>query len=132
MIRFLSVDDVHRLHSLTIGTHGGKDGVRDSGLLEAAVAMPRQTFEGEHLHKGLGAMAAAHLFHLCQAHAFVDGNKRVGTLGALVFLEVNGVGLLPDPDELEALTRGVAEGRTAKAEVTAWFAERVRPDAPRG
>ena len=85
MIRFLSIDDVSRLHELTVTTHGGATGIRDIGLLDAAVSMPMQTFGGDYLHDGVGAMAAANLFHLCQAHAFVDGNKRTGVLAALVF-----------------------------------------------
>ena len=34
-------------------------------------------------------MAAAYLFHLCQNHAFVDGNKRVGSNAAITFLLMN-------------------------------------------
>lgn len=73
MIRFLSVDDVNRLHELTVANHGGSPGIRDSGLLDAAVAMPMQSFGGEYLHPDIPAMAAAYHFHICQAHAYVDG-----------------------------------------------------------
>ena len=34
-------------------------------------------------------MAAACLFHLCQNHAFIDGNKRVGANAAITFLFMN-------------------------------------------
>ena len=37
-------------------------------------------------------MAAAYLFHISQAHAFVDGNKRVAPAAALAFLYLNGYG----------------------------------------
>lgn len=126
MIRFLSVDDVNRLHERTVGLHGGLPGIRDSGLLDAAVAMPMQTFGGEYLHPDIPAMAAAYHFHICQAHAYVDGNKRTAVLAALAFLAVNGVATLPTPDELEGATLAVASGSMSKEEVTAWFETRVR------
>ena len=51
--------------------------------LESAIATPQVTFGGEFLHRTIPAMAAAYLFHLCQDHAFIDGNKRV-TAGAVM------------------------------------------------
>jgi death-on-curing protein len=59
---FLGVEDVLFLHADTIGIDGGSPGVRAHGLLDAAVAMPRQQFDGEYLHEDIAAMAAAYLF----------------------------------------------------------------------
>jgi death-on-curing protein len=59
-------------------------------------------------------MAAAYLFHIVSNHPFVDGNKRTGMLAAVVFLDVNGVGLEHPSEALYALTMGVAEGRIEK------------------
>jgi death-on-curing protein len=83
--------------------------------------MPQQRFGGEYLHPGLPEMAAASLFHLCRNHAFNDGNKRVAVLAALIFLRVNGVESLPEPDALEAVTLEVASGARGKAELTEWL-----------
>jgi death on curing protein len=60
-------------------------------------------------------MAAAYLFHVTSNHPFVDGNKRVGLLSALVFLELNGVSLTQGSEELYALTMAVAAGQRTKA-----------------
>jgi death-on-curing protein len=122
-IRFLSVDDVLAIHDDTIRREGGAAGIRDPGLLESAVTMPRQTMGGRYLHPDLSAMAAAYLYHIAQNHPFHDGNKRTGAMAALVFLHVNGVDALPDPGPLEAATRSVASGRMAKDELTAWIRE---------
>ncbi len=62
-IRFLSVDDVLAIQEDTIRHEGGLGGLRDPGLLESAVTMPRQGIGGEYLHPDLAAMAAAYLFH---------------------------------------------------------------------
>ena len=120
-IRFLSVEDVLAIQANTIQHEGGGAGLRDAGLLESAVLMPQQQVGGEYLHKGLAAMAAAYLFHLAINHAFVDGNKRVGVLAALVFLDANGVKELPDPDDLERVTMAVASSEMNKPGFTAWF-----------
>ena len=60
-------------------------------------------------------MAAAYLFHIVKNHPFVDGNKRTGLLAAIVFLDVNGIGIEHPSEALYELTMGVAEGRIDKA-----------------
>ncbi len=86
---FLSLDEVLEIHKQQIELYGGSAGLRDSVGLESAVAMPQATFGGEFLHTSIPAMAAAYLFHLCQNHPFVDGNKRVGANAAIAFLLMN-------------------------------------------
>ena len=124
-IRFLSVDDVLTIHDNTISHEGGIAGLRDPGLLESAVLMPQQQFGGEYLHPGLAEMAAAYLFHVCQNHAFHDGNKRTAALATLVFLEVNEAASLPEPDALETMTLSVAAGKVGKQGLTQWLREQV-------
>lgn len=124
-ITFLSVDDVLLLHTGTIDIDGGSHGVRDHGLLDAAVAMPRQQFGGEYLHEDLPAMAAAYMFHIAQNHPFVDGNKRAAVLSALAFLTVNGIEELPEPKELEVVTLQVAAGELHKDELTMWLRKHI-------
>ncbi len=119
-IIFLSVDDVLLLHTDTIDIDGGSHGVRDHGLLDAAVAMPRQQFGGSYLHEDLAAMAAAYLFHLAQNHPFVDGNKRAAVMAALSFLHLNDIEQLPAPQELEIVTLQVAAGELSKDALTQW------------
>jgi len=111
---FLSVEDVLALHAKQLARFGGADGVRDIAVLESAVAQPQVRFGGAFLHPDLIAMGAAYLFHLVQGHAFVDGNKRVGLLSTLVFLDINGVQLDGDSEQLYALTMKVAQGRLDK------------------
>ena len=83
---FLTVDEVLEIHSQQIELYGGSEGIRDFAPLESAIATPQATFNGEFLHPDIPAMAAAYLFHLCQNHAFVDGNKRVAANAAITFL----------------------------------------------
>lgn len=118
---FLSVEDVMFIQERVLAQDGGLAGVRDMGLLIAAVMMPQQAFGGELLHDDLPSMAAAYLFHLAKNHAFLDGNKRVALASAISFLIVNGTSKLPDQDEAAEITLAVASGQMSKIELIAWF-----------
>ena len=87
--------------------------------------MPRQQYGGQYLHEGMAAMAAAYLFHIAQNHPFHDGNKRAAVMSALVFLDANGTDRLPETDELEATTLGVASGAMGKSELTSWLRSHI-------
>ena len=115
--RFLGVERVLRIHESQFEAKGGSPGVRDMGLLESAIAMPRAGFGGEYLHTDLHEMGAAYLFHIVKNHPFIDGNKRTGMVCALVFLRLNGV-VIDAPDrKLEDLVVAVAEGTVAKSAI---------------
>lgn len=108
-IDFLSVDDVLLLHERQLARYGGAAGVRDARAIDAAVAMPRATFDGDQLHADLHEMAAAYAFHLCQDHPFLDGNKRTALLATLVFLDFNGVAVADPEGRLYEAMLGVAQ-----------------------
>jgi death-on-curing protein len=124
-IVFLSLEDVMIIHSSTIEQEGGMEGMRDHGLLDAAVAMPRQQFGGAYLHEDLAAMAAAYLFHIAQNHPFLDGNKRAAVMAAFVFLDKNSIELTVSPKNLEVVTRQVAAGKMAKDELIRWMRKQI-------
>lgn len=111
---FLSEDQVLEVHREQIALFGGADGLRDKGLLEAALAMPQAGFGGQYAHADVPAMAAAYLFHLARNHPFIDGNKRVAASTAVIFLVLNGYEPRLTNEELASLTLGVAEGRITK------------------
>ena len=114
---FLVLEEVLAIHQDQIERYGGEAGIRDWSALRSAVAMPRAGAGGEYFHADLFDMAAAYLYHLVQNHAFVDGNKRVGVVAALVFLDLNDIDITADGDELHDLVIGVAAGRISKSEV---------------
>ena len=125
-ILFLSVEDVLVLHGDTMSHEGGLSAIRDHGLLDAAVAMPRQQFGREYLHPDLAAMAAAYLYHLAQNHPFHDGNKRVAVMAAYVFLDANGRDLDAAPRDLETVTKQVASGAMKKDDLIAWVRQQAQ------
>src|SRR5271169_4925951 len=104
----LSLDEVLEIHEQQIERYGGSPGLRDAAGLESAVATPPATFGGEFLHASIPAMAAAYLYHLCQNHPFIDGNKRAGANAAITFLLMNDWAPTFDEEELVALVLSVA------------------------
>lgn len=111
---FLNLAEVLEIHQDQVARYGGAPGIRDAGLLKSALGMPATTYRGQFLHSDIYEMAAAYLFHLVRNHAFVDGNKRVGLVAALVFLFLNGYELNAPKDDLLDLVLSVAQGRLGK------------------
>ncbi len=118
---FLRVDEVLEIHRDQLERYGGTAGLRDPGLLLSALAQPQATFGGEFLHPDLLMMAAAYLFHIVQNHPFVDANKRVGAVTAIVFLSLNGIELQADEQGLEQITLATARGEANKEQIASFF-----------
>lgn len=126
-VRFLTVDEVLEIQADQVHRYGGSLGLRDSGLLESALAQPEATFDGVYLCSDLHEMAAAYLYHLVMNHPFIDGNKRVGAVAARVFLSINDIQVTMGPDALYDLVIAIAEGRLDKPQIAAAFRENSRP-----
>lgn len=114
---FLRVSEVITIHRDQIERYGGVAGLRDVRALLSAVTMPQSGAYGEYFHRDLFEMAAAYLFHIVQNHPFNDGNKRTGLAAALVFLDMNGVQVDADQNELASLVLEVATGNRDKAAI---------------
>jgi len=71
---------------------------------------------GQYFHEDVFEMAAAYLFHLVKNHPFVDGNKRVGLVAAIVFLDLNGVVFDPNDEECYDMIIDVIKGTLDKGE----------------
>ncbi len=109
---FLTVEQVIRLHRISLDRYGGQDGLRDRATFESAVMHPQNVWfynQGD-----LFDVAAAYAFHLAESQGFVDGNKRTGIAAALVFLEGNEVSVPEATDELYQAMIEIAERRLDK------------------
>jgi death-on-curing protein len=122
---FLTLEEVLEIHRDQLERYGGRQGLRDVRLLQSAIAAPQTGLGEDYLHDDLFEMAAAYLFHLVRNHPFVDGNKRVGAVAALVFLLLNGAEIEIREDELADAVLQVARGRMHKGEVATFFREHV-------
>ena len=106
----LTVDDIMLLHEKIIDKTGGIRGIRDIGLLEMAVNSPFSSFGGEDLYKTVEEKAEQLCNSLIRNHPFLDGNKRIGILAMLVFLDLNGKRLNITNEEIISLGLNTAKG----------------------
>ena len=125
-IEFLTLEDVLALHDELIQRYGGSPGLRDAGLLEAALAMLQAGFGSQYFHDFPHEMAAAYLFHLVRNHAFIDGNKRVALACAILFFKINRVSYSITEEEAVELTVETASGNMDKGAVTAFFRKHLK------
>jgi death on curing protein len=127
VIRFLQLGEVLELHRQLIITSGGSPGLRDLGLLEAALSQPRQTFAGDDLYPTIIDKAACLGFSLITNHPFVDGNKRVGHAAMEVMLMLNGHELRASVDAAEATILAVASDGLDRRAYTSWVERHSHP-----
>ncbi len=101
MFRFLELHEVEELHTASLVAYGGSAGTRDPGLIESALASAINT--AVYTNADVFDIAAAYAFHLAEARAFIDGNKRVAIGAALAFLALNHSMRRPQPGQIHAL-----------------------------
>lgn len=120
----LSNEKVLSLHRLVTEATGGDPNLRDISLLDSALESAFATFDGTELYKTTEEKGARIGFSLISNHAFVDGNKRIGMLVMLTFLEVNGVRLDIDSGDVAKIGLGVAAGEISYNELLDFIRER--------
>ncbi len=120
---WLSRQAIEIIHDEQLAEHGGAGGIRDAGLLESALARPRNLFAyGE---ADIHALAAAYASAIERNHPFVDGNKRTGFLAAYSFLAVNGLELDAPEAEAVVMILGLASGEMPEQGFAAWLRDRT-------
>lgn len=119
----LTKEQVIMLHFQLIAETGGTDGIRDEALLESALNAPFQEFDGTQAFPSIQQKAARLGFGLIRNHAFVDGNKRIGTHVMLTFLSLNKIELEYKKGELVDFIQRVADGSLSFSDLLLWIIE---------
>jgi death-on-curing protein len=123
----ITIEQVLRLHELSIERYGGSHGTRDRGMLESAVIRPYQTFGGQSLYPSGIEKAAAIVESLIINHPFVDGNKRPGFLDMFAVLEEEGVELTAGEDEAYTFTINISTGSISFDGIVEWLKNNTKP-----
>ncbi|HEY2772684.1 MAG TPA: type II toxin-antitoxin system death-on-curing family toxin [Candidatus Binatia bacterium] len=98
---------------------GGSAGIRDTSLLESALARPVNLYAYE--APRLCELAASYAFGIVKNHPFVDGNKRSGFAAAIMFLELNGRHFIASEADATIRTLALAAGEMSEAEFATWL-----------
>lgn len=123
--RWIGAAATRVMHAELIAEYGGRAGVRDENVLDAALARPRQVFSYE--KSSIHSLAAAYGVAFARDHPFVDGNKRMALASMAVFLDLNGCQLTASEAAAVRIIRDLAAGRITEEELTAWAAVNARP-----
>jgi len=107
------------LHQRVVAEFGGMDGLRDEGLFDSALARPQQIFA--YGNPDPFTLAAAYASGLVGNHPFMDGNKRIGFMTSVVFLELNGYRITASEVEATLNTLALAAGELSEAGYAAWL-----------
>jgi len=117
--------DVLAIHDRLVAMHGGAPGLRDQGLLQSALARPRQ----HHAYadsRNIIAMAALYTAGIVRNHPFVDGNKRTGFVAGVLFLELNGFEFKASEEDATQAVLDLAAGILDEGAYAAWLRANVR------
>lgn len=118
--RWLSRVVVDAIHNDQLREHGGVPGIRDENLLESALARARQKWHyGE--ERNVPALAAAYAFGLVKNHPYRDGNKRIGLLATVTFLELNGHSFQATDTDVVTEFLTLADGRVSEEALASWI-----------
>lgn len=117
----ISMDAVLAIHRRQIAEHGGDEGIRDRGLLDSALARPKNLIAYSEDIPDVAALAAAYGYGICKNHAFVDGNKRVAYVVCMTFLKLNGSILTASPEEKYITFLKLAEGSINEKDLADWL-----------
>lgn len=124
MTDYLTMAEVLAIHADQIERYGGANGVRDLGLLEAALFRPQTGYYADLIEE-----AAALWESLAQNHPFVDGNKRCAFAATFTFLAINGGRMTGDAAEAFAFISELYEAHIFDFEhLTPWLRAQVRLD----
>jgi death-on-curing protein len=120
---WMDAADAVIIHDLQLAAHGGSAGVRDAGLLEFAIARPRNIWAYTESALSLSTLASAYAFGISANHPFLDGNKRTALVVSFAFLDVNGLEVTASQEEAYLTILGLAAGEITEAQLAVWFAE---------
>lgn len=124
---WIDTQDAIALHSRLLELHGGAEGLRDLGLLESALARPRQ-LAAYGRSPDVVDLAAAYTVGIVRNHPFVDGNKRTGFVVGILFLELNGHRFTASEDDATDAVLNLAAGRLDEAGYIAFLRANSRPE----
>jgi death on curing protein len=113
------------LHHRLLALDGGPAGVRDEGLLESALARPRQLHAYGNRPDAVD-LATAYSAGIIRNHPFIDGNKRTGFILGALFLELNGWTLTASEEDAARAVWGLASGTLDEKSYAAWMRANVK------
>jgi death-on-curing protein len=115
------------MHEEALMLHGGPEGVRDLGLLESALARPKNLLAYSEETPSMARLAASYAKGIVANHPFVDGNKRTAFTVSVTFLRLNGLELTASKEDRVLTFWSLADGSLSDDQLAAWFEQNTAP-----
>ena len=116
---------IYAVHNQQLAEHGGSAGVRDSGLLESALARPQNLVAyGE---PDVHDLPAANGYGIARNHPFIDGNKRTAFVAVELFLSLNGFTLTATDVDCVITMLALAAGELREEAFARWLRATTTP-----
>jgi len=122
--QWIEIHEVLAIHDRLLSLHGGAAGVRDQGLLDSALARPRQYAYDASVD--VIQMAALYTAGIVRNHPFVDGNKRTGFVIGVLFLELHDFNFKASEEDATQAVMDLAAGTMNEAGYAKWLRENVK------
>ena len=120
-------DVVLAMQEEALALHGGPEGVRDMGLLESALARPKNLFAYSEDNPSLARLTASYAKGIVANHPFVDGNKRTAFTVSVTFLRLNGLKLTATKEDRVLTFWSLAAGEITEDQLAEWFQRNTAP-----
>lgn len=124
---WVRLDAAIAMHAEQLAQHGGPEGIRDLGLLESALARPKNQFAYAETRPSLTRLAASYAKGIVSNHPFVDGNKRTAFVVSVTFLLLNGLKLTASKEDRVLTFWNLASGELSEEQLAHWFDKNTAP-----
>ena len=118
-VKYLTVEEIVKIHDRIVEKSGGHSGMISSSNLEFVVAQAE-------IPKPIERKAATLFFGILTSHPFVDGNKRTALIAAQTFLNENNKKFIATDEKLWDIVHEISEGKLKFEEVVSWINETVK------
>ena len=122
--RWIDRQALSLLHDESLAEHGGSSGLRDEGLLESALARPKNL--AAYGKPDFADLAASYGVGLAKNHPYIDGNKRAAFLAVGLFLALNGYRLDATQSDAALTMLAVAAGDIDETKFADWIRQHAQ------
>jgi len=118
---WIEIEETLIIHDRQLSEHGGSSGIRDVGLLESALAKPKNVYAYSSDSITLPRLAASYAYGIATNHPFIDGNEPTALVVTITFLRINGATLTASLEETYITFLGVAAGEITEEDLAQWL-----------
>lgn len=119
---WIETDLALAIHDRQLAEHSGPVGARDASAVESVLVHPRNHWAYGEID--LCALAAAYAYRISRNHPFADGSQRTSWVIARLFLTLNNIRIMFEPQDSIKMVLSLADSALEESNVADWFRQR--------